>query len=181
VPLVEGGYFEISAYMADKQADNVASYNTSHPSSKPPRYVYPVPHLADDISALMALTNSFSPTERKVRPDATAVAIYGFADPSGQGFGSTLVINYHVHFRHGQWVPHWHLRGTKLLESAEYNLRSLSKTTPLWVRSLLRQLFFSGGGGGPVASKHGVVHVTRGLDFLSSLWLNPWMKMDTSH
>jgi len=38
-----------------------------------------------------------------VRPKRSSVALYGFADASGCGFGSTLLAKGRVHYRHGQW------------------------------------------------------------------------------
>ena len=39
-----------------------------------------------------------------MHPGKHAVALYGFGDASGKGFGSSLVIDSVIVFRHGQWV-----------------------------------------------------------------------------
>jgi hypothetical protein len=90
----------LNAQSQDSFTDHIAVSSTS---LTPPLRVHPVPRLASDIQALICLTSSLTPTQRKVRPDSTAIAFYGFADASGRGFGSTLVINNTVHFPHGQW------------------------------------------------------------------------------
>jgi hypothetical protein len=58
------------------------------------------PRLYSDVEALMSLT---SPPKRAVRPRASAIALYGFANTPGSGFGSTLLIKNTIHYRHGQW------------------------------------------------------------------------------
>ena len=74
---------------------------------KPPKQVKPAARLSSDIKALHHLTRSDHPPKRKTRPSSSVVALYGFADASGKGFGSTLYIKGHLHFRHGQWADHY--------------------------------------------------------------------------
>jgi hypothetical protein len=92
---------ELKEYLQEKHNSTLPV--DSHANSKPPSRVKPVPRLACDIEALLQLTSGPLPIKRSVRPTSTTVALYGFADASGHGFGSTLVINGTVHFRHGQW------------------------------------------------------------------------------
>jgi hypothetical protein len=68
-----------------------------------PSYVTPVPELHRDIMALQTLFQQDLPPKRLIRPSHTAIAVYGFGDASGTGFGSTLMIGNIVHYRHGQW------------------------------------------------------------------------------
>ena len=71
---------------------------------KPPSRVKPAAHLVHDILALLTLTEGSVPPNGNVRPTCSALALYGFADASGKGFGSTLFLGGRIHFRHGQWV-----------------------------------------------------------------------------
>jgi hypothetical protein len=72
-------------------------------SDSAPKHVSWIPRLVDDIEALEALFSSDAPPRRQVRPSLTAVAYYKFGDASGVGFGSSLIIDNVVHYRHGQW------------------------------------------------------------------------------
>lgn len=54
--------------------------------------------LASDVAALQELINQDTPRKRVLRPKSSTIALYGFADASGQGFGSTLIIGGRVHF-----------------------------------------------------------------------------------
>jgi hypothetical protein len=96
---------EIQAHLQTPFADTPVDFSTPATTTlKPPSRVHPVPRLTFDIAALLQLTSSPTPTRRRIRLTTSAVALYGFADASGQGFGSTLIINDSVHFRHGQWA-----------------------------------------------------------------------------
>lgn len=70
---------------------------------KAPARVKAAARLAWDLEALQELFKGNTPTKRRARPGKTAVATYGFGDASGKGFGSSLVIRGHLHYRHGQW------------------------------------------------------------------------------
>ena len=70
---------------------------------KAPKRVKYVPRLVDDIAALAELFGSAEPPRRQFRPSATAVAVYSFGDASGSGFGSSLIIDGVIYYRHGQW------------------------------------------------------------------------------
>ncbi len=97
-------YSEIQAHLQSQNEDSFlegSSYSAN--SIKPPARVHPVPQLAFDLQALQRLTTGTAPVRRNIRPESTPVAFYGFADASGCGFGSTLVINNTAYFRHGQW------------------------------------------------------------------------------
>ncbi len=70
-------------------------------SGTPPAIVEPAPQLQSDILALQQLFGPAIPLLRPVHPASTATAIYGFGDASGSGFGTTLLINGTIHYRHG--------------------------------------------------------------------------------
>ena len=68
-----------------------------------PKYVYPCTRLEDDISWLMELFNTYHPKVRHVRSSNVYLALYGFADASGSGFGSTIQTKEGLRVRHGIW------------------------------------------------------------------------------
>mmetsp|Transcript_15422 Transcript_15422/g.21970 ORF Transcript_15422/g.21970 Transcript_15422/m.21970 type:complete len:634 (+) Transcript_15422:1647-3548(+) len=106
---------ELRAYM--EEAGEEASWWVT--LEKAPLKVDSAPRLAWDVEALAALFEGDEPTRRKVRPSQTAVAIYGFGDASGKGFGSSLVVGDELMvYRHGQW--------TERIEHESSNYRELS-------------------------------------------------------
>lgn len=100
-------------------------------SIKGPKNVRAVPQLTADIGALTTLFSPDLPPKRPIRPTSTAVALYGFGDASGGGFGSTILINGAIHFRHGQWASHF--------KESSSNLRELSNLV-----SAIEEATFSG-------------------------------------
>jgi hypothetical protein len=68
-----------------------------------PRYVIPVPQLLADIEALVILFQPSTPPLWHARPSSSAVVLYGFGNASGSSFGTSLLINDTLHYRHGQW------------------------------------------------------------------------------
>ena len=73
----------------------------AHPDS-----VLAVPRLASDVTSLLHLMRSEQPPLRLVRSSRLAVAIYGFGDASGSGFGSSFATpDGDLHFCHGIWGP----------------------------------------------------------------------------
>lgn len=85
---------------------------------KAPSKVTSALRLKWDLEALSKLFEGETPVKRKVRPSATAVAIYGFGDASGKGFGSSFVVGDEVIYRHGQW--------TQNMETESSNFRELA-------------------------------------------------------
>jgi hypothetical protein len=59
-------------------------------SSGAPEFVIPVPHLSDDLTSLAQLLQSPTPPRQAIRPKHVTSCVYGFADASSTGFGSTL-------------------------------------------------------------------------------------------
>ena len=49
-------------------------------------------------------------------PTDAAVAVYGFGNASGKGFGSTLVIAGELYFWHGQWTPNVEMESSNYQE-----------------------------------------------------------------
>ena len=68
-----------------------------------PKYVYPCTRLDDDIDCLLKLFDSEYPMVRHVRSSNVYLALYGFADASGSGFGSTIQTDQGLRVRHGVW------------------------------------------------------------------------------
>jgi hypothetical protein len=76
------------------------------PSAAPnaPDTVLPVPRLADDLNALAVLFTPDTPPRRAIRSQAVTTCIYGFADASGAGFGSSLQLpTGSISYRYGLW------------------------------------------------------------------------------
>ena len=103
--------------MEEKGHDEMAVLVHSK-NDKPPKRVTSSPRLAWDLEALSSLFDEDAPVRRKVRPSQTAVAIYGFGDASGKGFGSSFVVGDSLIFRHGQWAT--------TVEAESSNYRELS-------------------------------------------------------
>jgi len=69
-----------------------------------PPEVCPVPRLANDLEALDKLFHPDLPPLRPIHPAAVTTVIYGFADASGSGFGSSFLINGVLHYCTVQWA-----------------------------------------------------------------------------
>jgi hypothetical protein len=65
--------------------------------------VRPVARLKFDISVLDALFNEDTPTEVLLRASQVYSILYGFADASGTGFGSTILGEDGIAYRIGTW------------------------------------------------------------------------------
>jgi hypothetical protein len=87
------------------QAQVAAHFEMDPPpqATAPPTVVTAVPRLAQDLSSLLSLMSSEEPPQRVVRSKSLMVAIYGFGDASGAGFGSTILGPDGIHYRHGIW------------------------------------------------------------------------------
>jgi hypothetical protein len=69
----------------------------------PPTHVQGVPRLAGDLQALATLFQPTHPPRRLVRSTNVLVTLYGFADASAEGFGSTLMTPSGLQYRYGLW------------------------------------------------------------------------------
>ena len=72
-------------------------------SLKPPKVVKPAPRLKDDLEMLSSLMSADQPPLRLVRTKHISVAIYGFVDASGVGFGSSVETKEGLLYRYGLW------------------------------------------------------------------------------
>ena len=68
-----------------------------------PNVVSPVPRLKLDLNALQVLLSSGSPTLRLIRGIQIGLALIGFGDASGSGFGSSWVNKKGIAYRFGTW------------------------------------------------------------------------------
>lgn len=75
---------------------------TSHRNDIPDR-VKAVPQLKNGIQSLLTFFRAPHPTLRYVTSNATSIAIYGFGDASGAGFGNMISLGERIHFCHGIW------------------------------------------------------------------------------
>jgi hypothetical protein len=70
---------------------------------KPPKVVKPVQRLEGDLFALRSLFAMEKPTQTLLRASRVYTILYGFADASGSGFGSTFLGNDGIRYRIGTW------------------------------------------------------------------------------
>ena len=68
-----------------------------------PTYVYPCTRLEGDVDSLLKLFDTQYPKVRHVRTNEVNVALYGFGDASGSGFGSTIQTQAGLRVRHSVW------------------------------------------------------------------------------
>jgi hypothetical protein len=65
--------------------------------------VIPVPHLEQDLKALLALTEPLVPPERAVISKRLLQVCYNFGGESGEGFGSIILLDGVVVWESGSW------------------------------------------------------------------------------
>jgi hypothetical protein len=75
------------------------------PLAPPPSRIKPAPRLKSDTQALGLLFEEKIPAEVLLQAARVYTIIYGFADASGSGFGSTIMLNGGIHYRIGTWGP----------------------------------------------------------------------------
>jgi hypothetical protein len=66
--------------------------DVSIPINAPPMFVRPLPHLRDDVHALKEILSSQTPPEIEDRRKDICFLMYGFADASGSGLGSSIML-----------------------------------------------------------------------------------------
>jgi hypothetical protein len=76
-----------------------------NPLTPPPQRIKPAPRLKSDARALGLLFKEKIPGEVLLRAARVYTIIYGFADASGSGFGSTIMLDGGIHYRIGTWGP----------------------------------------------------------------------------
>ncbi len=85
----------------DARRDEFVSWNGAERDA--PETVRLVPRLRDDLSCLLAMFSPENPPIKYVRSNQICVALYGFGDTSGSGFGSTLGSKEGLKYRVGIW------------------------------------------------------------------------------
>jgi hypothetical protein len=69
----------------------------------PPKLVVPVERFEDDVKALTVLFDTDKPVQKLIRAARVYTILYGFADASGSGFGSTVLGEDGIRYRIGTW------------------------------------------------------------------------------
>jgi hypothetical protein len=77
--------------------------NERKPLPPPPKKIAPVPRLPRDMRALEKLFDLEEPTQVLLRASRIYTILYGFADASGSGFGSTIMLEGGIKYRIGTW------------------------------------------------------------------------------
>jgi hypothetical protein len=115
---------------ADSEAEEDPTPDPSF--STPPKLVQPAPRLAADLKVLSLMFATPRPAIPMVRASKVVVALYGFADASGSGFGSSIqVAAGRTHIRYGMWGRDAEDKSSNyrelrnLVESIEANLSTL--------------------------------------------------------
>jgi len=70
---------------------------------KPPKTVKAAPRLVSDVASLLKLMEDKDPPVRLIRTRKISVAVYGFVDASGVGFGSAIQTAEGLTYRYGLW------------------------------------------------------------------------------
>jgi hypothetical protein len=89
-----------------KTADHLSEDRTPHLLEQhggPPEWVTPASRLQDDLQALEIMFQGSKPAVRLLRPTRMGVAVYGFGDASGAGFGSAFTQLSSIWFCYGVW------------------------------------------------------------------------------
>jgi hypothetical protein len=94
------GFLDSDGYWSDQQQQWISWVHAPHSH---PEHVKPVDRLRDDLEALRQLLSGVDPPLRFVRRHNVCVAVYGFVDASGEGFGGTLHCNQEVSYLFGLW------------------------------------------------------------------------------
>jgi hypothetical protein len=66
-----------------------------------PDMVKAVPRFRDNVAVIWRLMAADKPPLKRVRCKKTGKVFYGFGDASGSGFGATIQIGEHIHFKYG--------------------------------------------------------------------------------
>jgi polyhydroxyalkanoate synthesis regulator phasin len=77
----------------------------SHAGNPLPNRITGIMRFFQDLEALRKLLGSDAPTKVDVRARLIITILYGFADASGRGFGSTVLGANRTHYRIGIWDP----------------------------------------------------------------------------
>ena len=85
--------------LSREEADEMLHDREPGRVTKPDKYVVAVPRFHSCLEALSKVMAPKSPPVVVVRSKICTVLIYGFADASGSGFGSTLLVDKQIHYR----------------------------------------------------------------------------------
>jgi hypothetical protein len=85
------------------RTDHPAWTKGDKPVRPPPKEIQVVPRLHLDLKALESLLEAETPAEVLVRASRVFAVLYGFADASGKGFGSTVLGKDGIRYRIGTW------------------------------------------------------------------------------
>lgn len=110
-PYLKGVHLTLDSWRPDRDSDGWADPDwiddetkISTESSQAPQRVTPVTRFAEDLQSLGDLFGPDHPPKRLVRTNKYTTCIYGFADASGSGFGSTFALpNSEVMYCYGVW------------------------------------------------------------------------------
>jgi hypothetical protein len=80
-----------------------STYSSPGAPPEPPKEVKPVARLRFDLEALLQLFDSDTPSKVLLRAARVYSILYGFADASGTGFGSTILGEDGIQYRIGTW------------------------------------------------------------------------------
>jgi hypothetical protein len=94
-----------------------------------------VPCLAGDLQALAQLFSTPHPPRRIIRALTVIMALYGFGDASGEGFGGTLLTPSGIRYQYGLWG-----RDVSHASSNYYELRNLVDLVDLEMQDEFRVL-----------------------------------------
>lgn len=120
-PYLKGFHLTIDSWRSNRNAEGWkvrdSSLSEEDCALQPPLEVRAVPRLRSDVLYLKQLFSATEPPVRYVRSTQINVALYGFGDASGAGFGRTIGNAQGVEFSHGLWG--------KDTEAASSNFREL--------------------------------------------------------
>ena len=103
--------------MTDEEAHESRQPVVSTDMPAPPVKAKAAKRLMQDLTALWAMMASDCPPEVVVRARTIIALLYGFADASGSGFGSTIIGPDGMRYRIGTWGPE---TGTESLNYSEF-------------------------------------------------------------
>jgi hypothetical protein len=110
-PYLKGIHLTLDSWRPGRDADGWVDPDWEsedlqiHPrDTQTPQRVTPVTRFAGDLDSLCELFSSAHPPKRLIRTDTYTTCIYGFADASGLGFGSTFALpTGDTRYRYGVW------------------------------------------------------------------------------
>jgi hypothetical protein len=89
--------------MEDEDVYTPPPPNIYKPPPPPPKSIAAVPRLQKDVESMQRLFEQDIPAQVLLRASRVYTIIYGFADASGSGFGSTIMLNGEIEYRIGTW------------------------------------------------------------------------------